>query len=123
MRSITNSDGQTFTEAQVAEEWANDLDSGKYDQTSGGMVCNGAFCCLGVLERRTLVRLGFNTQDTDQKTFYPAANGWVVDLFGTPNVRLMDNTASYLNDTAKLTFPKIAECIRQQYNIEKVDNA
>lgn len=34
---------------QIRDQWADALESGEYEQATGALVLDGAYCCLGVL--------------------------------------------------------------------------
>lgn len=125
-------------------EWANDLDSGKYNQCTGALArdINGevvsagedpaahSYCCLGVAGL-TARRLGYAGEilwvsgilNDGLRSFFgfeskdPALSREPCDMDDCKCSSCITWSATSLNDDRKLTFPEIAALVRTRYGI------
>lgn len=113
---------------QLIRDWYTALKSGKYRQFKDGGLRAGinsddySYCCLGVL-----ANIG-ETRDVCKSGGWLWENGDIYPLFKTMDLTLRvplslqhktkGNScawASVLNDTYKLTFDEIAECVKETW--------
>lgn len=100
---------------EIAEQWAAELESGKWKQGKGKLREGKCFCCIGVLVQLA-IRSGVQVR-TETGGGYFDAGGYLPlmqwsgmrDVAGwLPN----ENMLTVLNDEGK-TFPEIAAIIRE----------
>ena len=109
---------------EIAELWAQALESGEYKQGTGRLRNGDQFCCLGVLSdlhcrsTKSTWTLGVSTVDSNIYYCYKGLSfhlpdevkEWaeIVSHRSSPKVRMRDGTYeffSHLNDDKEKTFP------------------
>ena len=111
----------------IAMKWADALESGEYEQTQGALREGDSFCCLGVLcnlHAQAKPKIAANEHKTKyymghEGELPPEVMAWagVKSDEGDFYVKGSDEPQSLINmnDTERLTFPKIAKVIRKHY--------
>lgn len=111
---------------QIAEQWAAELESGKYEQANGYLCKDGAYCCLGILCEMAL-RAGADVARAEGPEYGTVVyNGYIsltpVEVMRWAGMRTekgvfrihngYGTTLAEQNDRGA-TFPEIAAIIRQ----------
>lgn len=121
---------------ELAERWADALDSGAYVQRQGALCTkrddeSKEYCCLGVLAElvdrlekisdttgpfdSTVTIFGIYDPDDERREF-PNSGGYSRDMLAEVGMSLTDaDTFVHLNDVRRYPFSKIAEEIRRMY--------
>lgn len=86
------------------DQWAEELESGRWTQDRGALHYNGSFCCLGVLARALLK---ISVRKLDGSSHLPIYEK-IDSLLGNEVRRSLVT----LNDEDGLTFPEIAKHVR-----------
>lgn len=118
-----------------AQEWANALRSGKYEQCTGSLRDNGKFCCLGVIDEinPSMDLSGDSTGFLDNhKRVGLTTNGGTLkgvedqvhaSLQGLNDIGYIGYNEDYksgklIGKTSPLTFDEIADIIEAEYVLE-----